>query len=74
MIEFLLVIQACSNIDGDCTWQRMGRFPTEERCVANGLLTTPTQFKCVMLQKHTGPDQQTPIPKPRPAFAPADAR
>ena len=69
MIEFLLMIQACSNLDGDCSWQRTGRFPTEERCVANGLLVTPAQFKCIMLEHHTGPDQKTPIPRPRPAFA-----
>jgi hypothetical protein len=72
MIEFLLAIQICSNLDGDCTWQKMARYRSEEICVANGLAIDPAvvRFKCIALEHRAGPDQQIPIPKPRPAFAP----
>jgi hypothetical protein len=68
MIEFLLAVQVCNNLDGDCTWQKKARYPTEERCIANGLLALPAQFKCITLEHRAGPDQKTPIPRPRPAF------
>lgn len=68
MIEYLLMVQICSNIDGDCQWQRIAKFPTEEICIANGLSTNPftLRFKCVILEKRLGPDQRTPLPRPRP--------
>jgi hypothetical protein len=72
MIEFLLAVQICNNMDGDCTWQKKARYPTEEKCVANGLAIDPAvvRFKCVQIERRAGPDQRTPIPRPRPAFAP----
>jgi hypothetical protein len=66
MIEYLLMIMVCSNIDGDCTWSRGGSFPTEERCIANGLQALPAQFKCVVIEHRAGPDQRIPLPRPRP--------
>ena len=69
MIEYLLMVQICNNIDGDCMWQRVARFPTEEICVANGLASNPftLRFKCVLLEKNRkGPDQRIPLPRPRP--------
>jgi hypothetical protein len=62
MIEYLLMVQVCNNYDGDCVWERRQRFQTEERCVANGLQSLPTQFKCILI----GPDQRIPLPRPRP--------
>jgi len=74
MIEFILALQICSNIDGDChwQWQKTTRYPSEEKCVANGLAIDPAvvRFKCVQIEHRAGPDQKTPIPRPRPAFAP----
>lgn len=68
MIEYLLMLQICNNMDGDCHWQRMGRYSTEERCVAQGLNIDPvvTRFKCVLLEKRAAPDQGIPLPRPRP--------
>lgn len=68
MIEYLLMLQVCSNLDGDCMWQRVGRYQSEEICVANGLASEPftLRFKCVMLEKRAGPDQRVPLPRPRP--------
>lgn len=68
MIEYLLVIQLCNNIDGDCTWSRAGRFASEEVCVSHGLANNPftIRFKCVQLEKRLGPDQQIPLPRARP--------
>ena len=50
MIEYLLVLHLCSNIDGDCVWQRSGHFATQESCVEEGLAVEAArgQFKCVM--------------------------
>lgn len=66
MIEYLLVIQICSNIDGDCQWQQVGRFRSEEICVANGLAKDPAviRFKCVLLERPIA--ERIPLPRPRP--------
>lgn len=67
MIEYLLMVMVCSNVDGDCVWERRGpRYSTEESCVANGLLALPAQFKCVVVEHRAGPDQRIPLPQPRP--------
>jgi hypothetical protein len=29
MIEFVLMVQICTNYDGDCMWQCVGRFQSE---------------------------------------------
>jgi hypothetical protein len=73
MIEYLLVLHLCSNIDGDCTWTRMRRFPSAEVCQTAGLAAKPSgaQFKCVM---QAAPDSgktligrhHVPLPRPRP--------
>ena len=68
MIEYLLVLHICSNIDGDCTWERMGRFPSEQGCLIAGMGAEPvgTQFKCVM-QAVNEPTSDVPLlPAPRP--------
>jgi hypothetical protein len=73
MLEFLLMVQICTNYDGDCMWQRRGSFANEERCVANGLAIDPSvvRFKCVMLERPSKPIVFTvPLPRPRPKDAP----
>jgi hypothetical protein len=67
MIEFLLMVQICTNYDGDCMWQRKGSFANEERCVANGLAIDPSvvRFKCVMIDRSSRA-QSVPLPRPRP--------
>ena len=64
MVEYLLVLLVCNNIDGDCTWTRMRRFPNAEVCQTAGLAAQPpgTQFKCVM----QAPPELLPLPRPRP--------
>lgn len=68
MVEYLLLLLVCNNVDGDCTWTRAGRWPTEQVCLMKGLEKTEppgSQFKCVMQQKAAGPDQM-PLPRSRP--------
>jgi hypothetical protein len=57
MIEYLLMLQVCNNMDGDCSWERRASFPTEERCIANGLAIDPAvvRFKCVMMEHRAVP-------------------
>jgi hypothetical protein len=64
-LEFLLVVMVCSNIDGDCQWQRVGRFKSEEICVANGLAIDPVviRFKCVGVGYEP---EHIPLPRARP--------
>jgi hypothetical protein len=56
MIEYLLVLHICNNIDGDCSWTRAGRWLSEQQCTLKGLSVKPpgSQFKCVMQQRTTG--------------------
>jgi hypothetical protein len=63
MIEFVLMVQVCTNYDGDCMWQRVGRFQSEEICVANGLAVDPAvvRFRCAQVQ-----GLAVPLPRPRP--------
>ncbi len=67
MIEYLLVLHLCSNIDGDCTWERHGRFATEEMCVDEGLAVEAArgQFKCVMQAVKEPPIGVAPLPSDR---------
>jgi hypothetical protein len=57
MIEYLLAVQICNATDALCHWERFGKYPSEERCVMNGLSIDPAvvRFKCVMLEKSTIP-------------------
>lgn len=49
MIEYLLVVLICA--PGECHWQRIYTFPTEEACEAAGsAITEATLYKCVMQQ------------------------
>lgn len=66
MIEYVLAVQICISYEAPCHWEMKNRFPTEERCIANGLLQLPAQFKCILMEKRHGPDQRTPLPQPRP--------
>jgi hypothetical protein len=73
MIEFVLMVQICNSYDGDCMWQRVGRFRTENVCVANGLAIDPAvvRFKCVEIEQRKSPGEsrsrtQPPVPLPRP--------
>jgi len=66
MTEYLLVVQFCSWLTGECSWGRAGLYGTEQNCVMHGLGFGPpshpmVQFKCVMQAKET-----IPLPKPRP--------
>lgn len=64
MVEYLLVLHLCNNVDGDCMWTRIGRYRTEQACLTNGLSAEPpgSQFKCVL---QAAPDL-VPLPRSRP--------
>jgi hypothetical protein len=64
MIEYLLVLHVCSNIDGDCSWQTVGRYRSERACILRGLAADPlrSQFKCDLASA----PELIPLPRPRP--------
>lgn len=63
------MVMVCKSYESACTWERRGQFPTEERCIMNGLAIDPAvvRFKCVGLETQTKAERKAiPIPKPRP--------
>lgn len=78
MIEYLLVIQICSNLTALCTWEVRDLYPSESWCVGQGLSTTVFEkrgmgmFVCLKtkgIEEDHIPDildLPIPLPKPRP--------
>ena len=59
------MLHICSNLDSDCTWERSGRFATEEMCVAAGVESEAAKgkFKCVMQAQQEPPMGVQPLPE-----------